>query len=122
MAHLKSILIDFKRCFIPGQFQLSCYDGEYVQKAEDHSLNKASQEELDKVCTSLENFKPLSVLDIGCNSGRPLDKVCQHFDAKGTGIDVNPLAIEKAQKDYPEKDFFIMKAKSFLSTTRRFIM
>jgi ubiquinone/menaquinone biosynthesis C-methylase UbiE len=105
MSHLKEICIDFMRCFIPGKFQLTCYDNDYVQKAQDHSLNPASQDELQRVCESLQKHVPGNILDIGCNSGRPLDYVCNHFYAKGQGVDVNLAGVHRAQQDFPQRTF-----------------
>ena len=42
MTHLKDILVDFKRCFVEGEFQLDRYDNNYMVKAEQHALNEAS--------------------------------------------------------------------------------
>jgi len=105
MTHLKDILIDFKRLFVPGDFEVTRYDKEYVLKAEQHSLNKASRLELEKVRDLLKNSRPQHILDLGCNSGRPLDFICQAFEANGSGVDVNTQAILKAQIDYPNRAF-----------------
>jgi len=105
MTHLKEILIDFKRCFIPGDFAVERYGEEYVMKAEAHSLNAASQAELQKVADLLKNDAPKLVLDVGCNSGRPLDFICDKLGSQGVGIDVNSAAVSKAQSDYPDREF-----------------
>jgi ubiquinone/menaquinone biosynthesis C-methylase UbiE len=105
MAHLKDILTDFKRCFVPGEYSLKRYDDDYVTKAEAHALNDASSQELQKVSELLKPFQPKKILDLGCNSGRPLDFLCKKFEARGSGVDVNQSAIARATNDFSKYSF-----------------
>ncbi len=45
----------------------------------------------------LGDISPKSVIDIGCGSGRHLKLICDAFQCRGVGIDVSPVAIERAQ-------------------------
>jgi ubiquinone/menaquinone biosynthesis C-methylase UbiE len=109
--HFHDNLVDFKRLFIEGRYRLSRYAATYAEKAERHALNEASREELDWVISRKQEAE--YVLDLGCNTGIPLKKLCQAWHSRGSGLDVNIQALEKARQTLPELDFFHLQGERF---------
>src|SRR5690606_34823971 len=97
--NLKANLADFSRIFVPGTYRASRYDEAYADKAERHALNEASRAEIDWVAAVRE--PAAEVLDLGCNTGLPLERLCTAWQAAGTGLDVSEAAINRARRNLP---------------------
>lgn|GEM_PF-3712951 len=104
MTQLWNNLVDLKRVFLSGSFRRERFDGPYADKAEVHAGRDASHAEVDWVARARP--PAASVLDIGCNTGRPLARLCRAWGAAGTGSDVNPCAVARARCDFPQLAFF----------------
>ncbi len=99
---LRDNLIDLWRLFRPGAYRRDLYNHAYADKAEDHAERVASHEEIDWVAAHPAATR---VLDIGCNTGRPLNRLCTHWNARGAGVDINTEAVQRAQSELPQYDF-----------------
>lgn len=69
----------------------------------DHYFGSRDLLSRSAVLDALREFEWHSLLEVGCNSGPMLRRVLDEFPARQvTGMDVNPVAIEAAQRLVPE--------------------
>ena len=95
---------DFLKLFFPAKYNIDKYDLDYAYKADNHALNQQSISEIKWVESQIA---PQSiVLDIGCNTGRPLALITQLWNSKnGFGVDININAINIAKANFKSLDF-----------------
>ena len=105
MKHLRRNLRDLVCVFFPAREPATPYDASYAEKAHQHAHNDASREEQQLVADFHAARHPARVLDVGCNTGAPLDFLCRAWNAQGAGVDVNLHAIEFAQASLPDHTF-----------------
>jgi len=88
------------------QFQVATYDDEKVVEEFSHKhkfvkygynlLYKLKDVKTKRILDSIGICKGDLILDVGCNDGFFLNKVCLSYDIRGVGIDISPKAIESA--------------------------
>ncbi|MHA1565618.1 MAG: class I SAM-dependent methyltransferase [Alphaproteobacteria bacterium] len=81
-----------------GNFRVaSIYEnGEYWERNDTFHEEHAETKVRDALAV-IGDMSPRSVLDIGCGSGKHLRLICDEFQCRGMGIDVSPVAIERAK-------------------------
>ena len=112
MNHLLDNLRDLKRIFWPGTYRPHLYNEAYALKADAHAQKPAASDELKLVADWLQPDPPRNILDVGCATGRPLDILCRHLGAEGSGADVNPHALELARQAFPGRPFQRMQGNT----------
>jgi len=101
---LKDNLKDFLKLFFPLKNKSLSYDIKYAQKADAHALKDQSNEELFWVAKNTTVKR--RILDIGCNTGLPLSKLCDLWQTRiGIGIDINSTAISIAKDNFKDLTF-----------------
>jgi SAM-dependent methyltransferase len=67
-----------------------------------HARWGKSREDVAVVGRILETYRPASVLDIGCGTGRLFGTYRQHGVQDITGIDISATALALARREYPD--------------------
>ena len=77
---------------------MSIYEsGEYWER-NDTFHEEYAENKVKDALSVIGDISPRTVLDIGCGSGKHLRLICDEFRCRGLGIDVSPVAIERATK------------------------
>src|SRR5690242_6309262 len=60
----------------------------------------------ETICQTVQPFRPEinRILEIGCSSGIKLERLCDHLDAVGRGIDPSTKAIEAGNRRFAATD------------------
>ncbi len=99
-------LLDFSKLFFPLKKHSKLYNNDYALKADSHAQNEISKEEINWVAEKCQS--KAKVLDIGCNTGRPLYYLTKLLNSKvGQGVDINLSAIELAKNNFPNLTFSV---------------
>ena len=75
--------------------------------------NPLSLGRLDEVIALLDLPPHARVLDVGCGAGEALARVCERWDAAGTGVDAHEPLVTRARRRAPELDFHAADARTF---------
>ena len=99
-------LLDFSKLFFPLKKHSELYNNDYALKADSHAQNEISKDEMNWVAEKCK--MKARILDIGCNTGRPLNYLTSLLNSKvGQGVDINSSAIKLARNNFPSLDFSI---------------
>lgn len=100
-------LAALKRILFSARFDGQQFDGNYTMRAEKHARKDESRAEQQHITGWLtaRAVKIERVLDVGCNTGIPLDFTCSMLHCAGVGVDINPTSIEKARQSLRAYDF-----------------
>jgi ubiquinone/menaquinone biosynthesis C-methylase UbiE len=109
--HLYDNLVDFAKVFVSSTYRVELYDEAYARRAHRHASVDFSRAELELVLNWRRHNPPKSLLDLGCNTGRPLHFLCQGWRAEGTGLDINRAAVEMARQNFPQHSFELYVGK-----------
>lgn len=98
---------DLLHCFRPGRFRDRAhhYDAAYAERMDAFARRTSSVEELGLLLEEVALDDGMSVLDLGCNTGRLGAALHAATGAVVTGIDPNEAAIARARQAYPEGEF-----------------
>ena len=103
-------LIALKRIVFSAPYSSQLFDERYASTAEAHALRAESCEEQELIIQWLRDqpLKPQQILDVGCNTGIPLDRLCEALECSGIGVDVNAAAISKANEGHRASCRFLL--------------
>lgn len=77
--------------------------------------NERTQPSIDIVNRIKINYQPQTIIDMGCGPGNSSKVLTDRWpDAKLVGVDHSPTMIERAQKDYPQNEWIVADAATFL--------
>lgn len=97
---------DASRCFHVSPFERAAFDDDYARMAHSHAETALSTQEREWVAAALTGRTLSTIVDLGCNTGLPLDHLCTVSGAQGIGIDINASALEEARRRFPTREFF----------------
>ena len=81
------------------------FDDEYISIYDDLFYNNTKNKyEINNIIKTTNPSKNSKLLDIGCGTGHHVD-LFNKKNIKSIGIDISPIMIKKAQKNYPENKY-----------------